>query len=326
MNKTFLGILIGVLLGAGGTWLVLRQHGASAPVTADAAAAKPAEKEKENPLHLTPAKRTAAGITLAKPTETTITPEAPAFGRVLDATPLVTLIAEAETARAASAASEKELERVKKLFAAGGNASAQAVEMAEANAARDRVAIASAQARLLATWGRDVAKNLTAIAQALADGGALARLDVLTGEAVGPAPKSARLSLAGGGEMFEAEVLGSAPMADPQVQGASFIVLLRGRALPAGAALRGTLPGVGEAAKGLVVPRGAIVYHQGSAWAFVLGEEDTFERKLVSLGRSGSDDSVVVNQGLEAAEQVVTTGAQQLLAAELQAGGAPAGD
>ena len=45
-----------------------------------------------------------------------------AFGRVLDATPLVTLVAELATARAASAASEKEMERAKKLFAAGGNA------------------------------------------------------------------------------------------------------------------------------------------------------------------------------------------------------------
>lgn len=323
MNKTFLGILIGVLLGAGVTWLVLRPHGGAEPAKTEAAA-KPAEKE--NPLHLNPAKRAAAGITLVKPTETTITPETQAFGRVLDATTLVALIAETETARAASAASEKELERVKKLFAAGGNASAQAVELAEANVARDRVAVTSAQARLLTTWGREVARNSEAVAKALADGGALARLDVLPGETVGLASKSARLSLPGGGEAFEAEVLGSAPVADPQVQGASFLVLVSGRTLPAGAVLRATLPGVGEPAKALVVPRGAIVYHQGSAWAFVLGEEDMFERKLVSLGRSGSDDSVVVNQGLEAAEQVVTTGAQQLLAAELQAGGAPAGD
>lgn len=324
MNKTLVGILIGLLVGAGATWLVLRQPSAAKAPKPEAAAAK--AEEKESPLHLPLAKRTAAGITLAKPTEMTLAAEAPVFGRVLDATPLVTLIAELETARAASTASEKERERVKKLFAAGGNASAQAVETAEANAGRDRAAVTSAQARLVATWGRDIAKTLETLSQALEEGAVLARLDSLPGEIVGTTPKTARLSLPGSSEVFEAEVLGAAPIADPQVQGASFLVLVHGHPLPAGAALRGTMPGKGEAANVLVVSRDAIVYHQGSAWAFVLGEEDTFERKLVSLGQSVGDAQVVVAQGLDAAEQVVTSGAQQLLAAELQAGGVVAED
>jgi hypothetical protein len=324
MNKTFVGILIGLLLGAGATWLALRQHGGAEPPKAEAAAAKP--EEKPNPLSFPAAKRTASGIVLAKPTETTAQPEVQAFGRVLDPTPLVTLIAELETARAASVASDKELDRVQKLFAASGNASAQALETAEANAARDRVSVSSAQARLLASWGRDIAKDLAAISQALAENAALVRLDVLPGETVSAAPKTARLALSGSTSSFDAEVLGTAPATDPQIQGSSFLVLLRGHPLPAGAALRGSLPGVGDATKLLVVPRGAIVYHQGSAWVFVLGEEDIFERKLVNLGRSVSDDDVAVTRGLEAEEQIVTVGAQQLLAAELQAGGAPEED
>jgi hypothetical protein len=324
MNKTFIGILIGLLLGAGATWLGLRQHGGAEPAKTETAAAKP--EEKPNPLHVPAAKRAAAGITLTKPVETEVTPEVQAFGRVLDTTPLVTLIGELETARAANVASEKELERVKKLFAAGGNASGQAVETAEANASRDHVAVSSAQARLFAAWGRDIAKNLDSINKALEEDASLARLDVLPGENVGVAPKTARLSLPGSDAAFEAEVLGTAPVADPQVQGASFLVLLRGHPLPAGAALRGTLPGVGETAKVFVIPRSAIVYHQGSAWVFILGEEDTFERKLVSIGRSIGDENVTIKQGVDAEEQVVTTGAQQLLAAELQAGGAPEED
>jgi hypothetical protein len=59
---------------------------------------------------------------------------------------------------------------------------------------------------------------------------------------------------------------------------------------------------------------------------FVLGEEDTFERKLVGVGHAMDDENVVITQGLEADEQIVATGAQQLLAAELQAGGAPSED
>ena len=326
MKKLVVGILIGLLAGAGVTWVTLRPHGGTAAESPKAEAAKPPEKEKENPLRLNAAKRTAAGITLAKAAEAALTSEVAAFGRVLDATSMVALGAEAETARVAAGATEKELDRAKKLFAAGGNASAQMVETAEANAARDRTAVASAQARLLTTWGREVAKNFIAINQALVAGASLARLDVLPGDPVGAAPKTAHLALAGSKDVFEAEVLGPSPVADPQVQGASFLVLLRGHSLPAGAALRGTLPGIGAAVPAFVVPRGAVVYHQGSAWVFVLGEEDTFERKLVSLGRAIGDDGVAVTQGVDAAEQIVTTGAQQLLAAELQAGGAPEAD
>jgi hypothetical protein len=324
MNKTFIGILIGLLLGAGAMWLVLRSHGGTEPAKTEAAASKPAEKE--NPLHVPAAKRATAGIILAKTVETMVTPEVQTFGRVLDPTPLITLIAELETARATSAASDKELERAQKLFAAGGNASAQVVETAEANASRDHAAVSSAQARLLATWGQSIVKNQESIGKALEAGATLARLDVLQGEKVGDSPKTARLSLSGSGEVFDAEVLGAAPVADPQVQGASFLVLVRDQVLPAGAALRGTLPGPGEAAKVLIAPRSSIVYHQGSAWVFVLGEEDTFERKLVGVGHAIGDENVVITQGLEADEQIVATGAQQLLAAELQAGGAPEGD
>jgi len=323
MNKTFVGILVGLVLGAGATWLALRPHDGAEPAKADAPAAKPGEK-KDSPLHLPPAKRQAAGITLAKPGETLLAPEVQAFGRVIDPTPFVTLVAEQETARATLAASEKELARVKRLHELGGNASAQALETAQANAGRDRAAAASARVRLLAGWGRKLAAdaNLGTLRDALEKGAALVRLDVLPGETPAPDVKIAHVSLPGADQVFEAEVIGPAPVADPQVQGASFIAIVREHLLPAGAALRATLAGVGEAEKAVLVPRSAVVYHQGSAWIYVLGEEDTFERKIVTLGRS-MDDSVAISNGVESGEQVVITGAQQLLSAELQAGGAP---
>lgn len=319
MKKILPGILVGILLGAAATWFVLRS-----PETAPRAEVAPtkAEPEKESPLHFPPAKRAAAGIALTKPTEREMASEVPAFARVLDPTPLVTLLAEIETARATSEASEKEAERSRQLFAAEGNVSAQAVEGAVAATARDRAALASARARLLAGWGREIAANPTAVARALEAGGSLVRLDALPGDLIDAAAKTARIRWSET-ESVSIELLGPARTADPQVQGAGFLGLMRDRAMPAGAVLRATLPGAAEASKVLVLPRSAIVYHQGSAWVFVLGEEDTFERKLVTVGRSVDDESVAV-QGIELADQVVTTGAQQLLAAELQAGGAPA--
>jgi hypothetical protein len=316
MNKTILGLVAGLVLGSGATWIVLHRGGDDVADKSEMPA-----KEKPSPLRLSAAKREQAGIMLVKAESRALTPEVQAFGRVLDPTALAMVVSEVDTAQAALAASEKELERAKKLFAAGGNASAQTVETAQAAASRDRAALTSAQARLASTWGRQVAHNAAEISAALEKGGSLVRLDVLPGEAPAANAKEARLSLPGQARLVTAEIIGPAPTADAQIQGPSFLALVRDSTLASGAALRATLPGAGETTNLLVLPRSAIVYHQGSAWIFVLGEEDTFERKLVTVGRSLDSDAVAILSGAEPDEQVAATGAQQLLAAELQAGG-----
>ena len=320
MKRTLLGIIIGLAIGALGMRL-MTGHGAAEKST-DAAPAKP-EAKKENPLQLNAAKREAAGIVLARPATATLTPEVKGFGRVLDSTPLIALMAEEETARTALAASQKDLARLKQLFASETNVSAQAVETAEAVEARDRVAVDSAHRRLAASWGHEVAgANGKSLLAALEKGAALARVDLLPGDASATAPKTVAVGLAGSEETFPAEVVGLAPVVDPQMQGTSYLVLVRDHALSAGAALRSTIAGAGSAESALIIPRSAVVYHQGSAWIYVLGEEDTFERKIVSLGRI-SPAGVVVLTGLDPDHQVVTTGAKQLLSAELQVGMAP---
>lgn len=322
MKNVFLGIIAGLVIGAAAMWFVVHHATASEPAAAEAAAT--AEKPKENPLHLNAAKREKAGVTLARPTPSTLAPEVKAFGRVLDPAPLIAIVAELETARAALAASEKDAARAKGLFDGGANISAQVLEAAEAAAARDRAALASAHARLLAGWGRTLADSaeLKTIVTELESGGALVRIDALPGDALAAEIKKATVGLLGGTDDVAAEILGAAPIADPQLQGVSFLAFVARHAPPIGTALRATLPGPGEAEKLLVVPRTAVVYHQGSAWIYVLGEEDTFERKLVTLGRSVGDGVAIVN-GLEETDQVVSTGAGQLLSAELQTGGAP---
>lgn len=321
MKKVVFGIIAGLALGAGATWVALPRAATAEPAKAEAAA--PAEKPKENPLHLNAAKRAATGVTLAKPTSATLAPEVNAFGRVLDPSPLIALVAEFETAQAALVASEKDAARVQQLFDAGTNASAQVLEAAAATAARDRAAVASARARLIAGWGRRLAgaTALKSIVTEFESGAALVRIDVLPGDLPAADLKKAAVGLVGGTEMVDADILGAAPVADSQLQGASFLAFVRGRTLPIGATLRATLAGPGAPEKTLVVPRSAVVYYQGSAWIYVLGEEDTFERKIVTLGRTAGD-GVVIASGVEEGDQVVTTGAAQLLSAELQAGGA----
>jgi hypothetical protein len=318
MKKLIVGLVIGVLAGFAAAHFI-RPSG-PAVEKSEAGGARPEEQEAENPLHLAQSVQAAAGIKLATPQSASVPPETDAFGRVLDPTPFVSLVAEEATARASLEASEKALERTRKLYAAGANASAQAVETAEAAAVRDRAAVESVHVRLLAGWGKTLADHadLATIRDTLAGGAALIRIDLLPGTQVGEGPKSARVELLGGGDSYDVEILGPAPIADPQVQGASFLALLRGHTLPAGATLHATVAAEGAPTEQLTIPRSAVVYHQGSAWVYVL-EKENFTRKLVTLGRS-VDDQVVIAQGLAKDDRVAIAGAQQLLAAELTAG------
>ena len=248
------------------------------------------------------------------------------YGRVLDPAPLIALVAEVETTRATLAASEKEFARVRQLHAENANASAQAVESAEAAAQRDRTAANSARGRLIASVGHELADtaDLGRMVAALEEGRALARVDVPAGDTPLVAPKTVRLGLVAGGEMFDATVLGPAPSADAQVQGAAFLVLLRDHAAPVGAALRAAVPAPGETKQVLVLPRGAFVRHEGGVFVYVQTDQGGYERRLVTLGPALAD-GVVVTEGVAAKDQVVVTGAQQLLATELL-GSAGGGD
>jgi hypothetical protein len=317
MKKTVIGIIFGLAVGALAMQLITEYRAKPA-----AAAAEPAEPPAPNPTKFNAAKREAAGIKLARPKSAALTPEVKGFGRVLDATPFLALLAEAQTAAAAHEGSVKELDRLRKLNANDTNVSAQAVETAEAAEARDRAALTSARMRMSSSWGPELAGAAGAkITEALEKGGSLVRLDILPGDVPAASPKTATVALLGSSEVYPAEILGAAPTADPQMQGSSYVALVRDHMLPSGAALRVTITGEGESKNALIVPRTAIVYHQGSAWVYALGEEDTFFRRLVTLGRS-TPDGVEIVEGLTEEEQIAITGPQQLLSAELQAGGA----
>src|SRR5271165_4472267 len=81
-----------------------------------------------------------------------LSPEIKAYGRVLDISPLATLVGEFATAEAVGRASQAELNRLNTL-AAQNNASERAVQNAQAAAVRDQAQIQSVRLRLLATWG-----------------------------------------------------------------------------------------------------------------------------------------------------------------------------
>ena len=103
--------------------------------------------------------------------------------------------ADYETARAATLASQSELERTQKL-AAQDNASPRVVEAAQAAAAKDALALKSAKAKFTAEWGLHLAAqtNVTAFAEKLqTDDTALVKLSLPVGTYLNPPPATATI-------------------------------------------------------------------------------------------------------------------------------------
>src|ERR1022692_3525496 len=108
------------------------------------------------------------GIVVKSPAAFQMNPELKGYGRVLDPAPLAALMTELASAVAAYTASSSELARLKTLEGQG-NASARALQTAEAAASRDLLAIQSARERLAMSWGKAVAdqKDVPAFVRSL---------------------------------------------------------------------------------------------------------------------------------------------------------------
>ncbi len=313
MKKTILGILIGFVLGAATIWFALRRSAEVAPETQPAATEPHAAG-----LHLTKEQQASAGLLVAKPQAMELKPEAKAFGRVLDAAPLAATLAEIQTVQSSLSATTKEFERLKSL---GENASPRALETAEAVMQRDQAALASAQARLLAGWGKRFAAraDLAALTRSLlAQEAALVRVDLPAGEILPSEPRGIRLApLTGDAPAREAELLGPAPTTDVQAQGQAFLALICDKAPPPGTALTAWLVTDGMAQRGFRLPRTAVVQYESGLFVFVQTGDTAFERKRIEAA-SSQREGVFVTNGLAADDPLVITGAQQLLSEELK--------
>jgi hypothetical protein len=251
---------------------------------------------------------------------TSLSPEVAGFGRVLDPAPFVQLVAELASAGVAAETSRKEFERLKTLRAQD-NASARALEAAEATALRDQLLAESLRAKLALGWGRTIAgfDKLPELAAGLAKmQAALVRVDLPAAEALpGKATGAQLVPLAADAKPIAADFIGAATTTDPQLQGQGFLFLVRGEAPAPGAALTAQIQTDGTPVSGILIPASAVVRHENEGWVYVQTAADKFTRRGVELGRL-SGESYFVATGFAAGEKVVTTGAQLLLSEELK--------
>lgn len=296
--------------------------------------AEPVEAAKEQPRVTRDARgnprvtldeelRAAIELRVAKPAAEQLAPEVKGYGRVLDPAPLAALAMELSAARAACEVSSNELVRLKTLETQG-NASLRALQTAEVAAQRDCLALRSAGDRLMLSWGGAVAgrTNLAAFVQsAVSQQTALVRIDLPAGQKA-QQPIGGRI-VALSGAVFETQLLGPAPTADPQVQGKGYLLCASTPAsgLVPGEPVTGWLKLKGEPLSGVIVPRDAVVRAEGAGWVYLQKENEpgTFTRIEIALDHP-TEAGWFVSRGVSANDLVVVAGAQMLLSTE-RAGG-----
>jgi hypothetical protein len=351
VSRIILGVVIGLALGAAGTVILVKY-----PDVANFLKLPEAEKEQEpeaqpdesfvqhdadgqTVVKLDPNEQSLIGLKVAPLVATEAPSEVKGFGRVLDPAPLAALVTEGATAQAALQASTKEYERVKTLFSENQNASARALETAEAAMDKDRVALESVQLRLLVGWGKEIASrpDLSAFVGSLAARqAALIRVDLPLGDRPKALPVGGRVAPVGAPESeIEAQILGPAPATDPQTQTEGYLLLAKtdmgpqsqnsatgSPTLAPGTSLVAYLAVPGPARSGVIVPRDAVLRHEGGTFVY-LQRDDVFQRQAVTLERpvgNGWFSPVRANDHspLQPQEKVVVVGAQQLLSEELK--------
>lgn len=275
-------------------------------------------KHAEGELKVPKATQETLGLKITAATEVSAAEEVDAFGRVLDAGPLLSLVAELQSASAAAALSEQEWKRTEGLFAQDRNASARMLEQAEAARKRDIAQVGSLRARMNTTWCPELLQlsDLSGLLQRLSSRQqVLVRLDIAVDRIPVVVPTSARVAAVGRDDASgSVTILGRAAAADPQFLGAGYLGILSNGTLPAGTALTGWVPSGKPKTNRTLVPDSAVVRSGETTAVFVQTGAELFQKRSVALLRS-TDAGWLLESGLKAGEKVVTTGAQALLSA-----------
>jgi hypothetical protein len=247
------------------------------------------------------------------------------YGRVLDPAPLAALTTELASAQVAATASVQEFERLK-ILNAQDNASTRALQAAEAAARRDHLLVQAARDKIVLSWGQAVAgdSELPALVRSLsALESLIVRIDLPAGESLASLPRAARLmSLLAEDKPLEGKFLDHVPVVDSQTQGQGFLFLVMTNALrlAPGAALVAFLQAPGGPLTGAIVPRSAVIRHNGKTWVYVQTARDKFIRREILLDYPLAQGWFVTS-GLAGTDRIVVSGAQTLLSEELDSAG-----
>lgn len=231
-----------------------------------------------------------------------------------------------EKVQASLDVSRRAYERVKALYEDEQNASARAAQAAEGTMRSDEAALKAAQdsyqlaensvhqrwGSVIANW---VLSGSSEFDRLVRQENLLIQVTLPAGSDI-PAPQNASL-VTSAGKILSAKLVGPLPWLDPRIQAPVFVYVTPRRAdLIPGMSLLALLP-AGASARGMVIPRLAVVLWQGKAWAYVQIALDKFARREVST-EMPVEDGWFVTKGFTSEQKVVVSGAQQLLSEEFR--------
>ena len=259
--------------------------------------------------------------------------ESQATGVVVQLQPLLDLKASFNTpatdlirALANARASQAEYERLRQLNQDGKNASEKAVEAARAAAESDAALVQNAQQTItvlkgsaLLHWGPVVAGwlegNSPQMDALLVQRRFLLQVTATTATRFS-APKHAIVQFASGPD-GQADFVSLLPQLDPRLQVPSLLYEI--------SAHPGLVPGMnlnvflasGPLESGAIIPSGAVVWSQGSAWCYIEESPGKFVRSAVQTTNPVSS-GWFVTEGIDPNARVVTSGAQTLFSEEFR--------
>jgi biotin carboxyl carrier protein len=254
--------------------------------------------------------------------------------------------AEDESGRAALAAAQAALTRVRLLNADDKNVADKVVQDAQVRVAAEqaRVAAATQSVRLIESSlgsmsgaaspleldrGGQVVEVLVHPSESIESGQPivrvtrfdrlLARVDVPAGDAVRSDIAAASIVPLGyEGRPIRGERVSLAPAVDPKTQGQPFLFRVPDPSfsLRPGLSVTAYLDRPGAARQGVIIPRRAVVRQSGRTWVYVQTAPDRFSRRAVALEEPVAQGWF--SRSLSPGDRIATTGAQALLSEEFK--------
>ncbi len=245
----------------------------------------------------------------------------------------VAALARLEKARANADVAQQQYGRLRTLYEDNQNASQKDLQAAQGNLRADQADVQAAQQALALeaaasrqSWGDVLAKwvidDPPPLDRVLDQRDFLVQV-TLPRDQLPAAPPTISLEIPGS-RHTPATLVSSFPRVDSRIQGASFLYMTPNHvALAPGLNLVARLS-VGTPMRGVLVPRSALVWWQGSAWVYQQIAPGRFVRRPVPT-ETPLENGIFVPSGFAAGDLIMIRGAQMLLSEEfrsqLQAGG-----
>jgi hypothetical protein len=286
---------------------------------------KEADKDEGPGITLTEEQSEGLGLQTAKLSTTTFRGQITGYGMVMTADAVAQTDADIASAEAAASQSQAAAARARELsMGADAAVSRETYEVAAAKAATDQAALTLARRKADAAFGATApwrgAGRAAILARLQSGRTLLVKVTFPIGAAVTP-QRFAISRMGANGKSWMTSAVWSAP-ADAAIPGRSLFALVDGSDLAQGERVLATIP-MGAPQAGVLVPRSALVMGESDSWVYLKSGEETYVRSRIDTSRP-EGDGYFVAQGFTPGQEVVTTGAGQLYAREVNPSTEPA--